>query len=203
MVGTLVFLLLLAAPPPATAELDGLLATLRAAPAWQAHFVQRYVPSGFKEGNRDEGEVVLVAPSSLRFDYSGKDPRAFAVDGTVARLVDDVAGTCDAVRLDSATWDRLPLAALLDPGAARAAFVVSREGNALRLVPRSPGPELSQLVIGAGTDHLPAEVVATDGNGNRNEFSFTGWRKVEPPAPAFFRPALPGAKPCLPEVAPR
>jgi len=184
--------------PPAT-SLDAISRALAAAPAWRAGFVQRYLPSGFDEGTSDEGTVVIEAPAKLRFDYAAPDVRTFAVDGSVARHLDPAGGTCDAVRLDSGVWSRLPLAAILDPGATRDSFAVASEGDTLRLVPRAVTAELAAILLTAGQDGLPTRIVVIDGAGNRNEFAFSQWTRGPRSPATFFAPSLPGVRPCAPE----
>jgi len=192
----LVLALALAGSPPD--GLDRLAAALRAARAWQADFVQLYTPEGFEDGTTDRGTLTIAPPASLRFDYTSGSPRTFAADGGVGRLVDPAAGTCDAVLLDAGTWGRLPLAAVLDPAATRRAFVVESAGPDLRLVPREPTRELAEVALTLDQGNLPRTVTVRDAGGNRNQFTLTGWRAVPPPPPAFFQPALPGSRPCLP-----
>jgi outer membrane lipoprotein-sorting protein len=193
----LLLALALAADPPD--GLDRLAAALRAARAWQADFVQLYTPEGFEDGTTDRGRLTVAPPTSLRFDYTSGSPRVFAADGGIGRLVDQAAGTCDAVRLDGGTWGRLPLAAVLDPGATRRAFVVEGSGATLRLVPREPSPELAEVTVTLDQGNLPHTVTVRDASGNRNQFTFTGWRPVPLPAAAFFQPTLAGSRPCQPE----
>ncbi len=180
------------------ASLAEVAAALKSAGGWRAGFSQRYLPEGFEHGSTDEGTVVVAPPLRLRFDYRGEDPRIFAVDGAVARLVDQRAATCDAVRLDRSTWGRLPLAALLDPAEAERAFVIESHGRTLRFTPRAPLPEVAELLVTVGADGLPSSIVVTDADGNRNEFAFTGWRRADEPSSVFFEPSLPGARPCAP-----
>ncbi len=195
---TLALALVLAAAPQPDA-LDRLASALRAAKAWQADFVQLYTPEGFEEGTTDNGRLTAVPPGSLRFDYTSGSPRVFASDGGIGRLVDPEAGTCDAVRLDAGTWGRLPLASVLDPAMARRLFKVQGSGADLTLLPREPTPELAEVTVTLNDTALPATVTVRDASGNRNRFTFTGWHPVGVPSRAFFDPALPGQKPCLPE----
>ena len=180
-------------------SLETLAAAINAAPAWRAGFVQRYVPAGFTEGTTDQGVVTIAPPVRLRFEYRGESNQVFAVDGAIVRMVDPEAGTCDALRLDSATWGRLPLAALLDPAAADRVFTAGTRGAALVLVPRQPMPELASLEVTVGRDGLPATVVVLDAAGNRNEFGFRDWRRQRDPGVELFRPSLPGQEPCVPD----
>ena len=180
-------------------SLESLAAAINDAPAWRASFAQRYVPAGFTEGTADQGVVTVAPPVRLRFEYRGESDQVFAVDGAVVRMVDPGAGICDALRLDSATWGRLPLAALLDPAAAGRAFTSATRGAALVLVPREPMPELAELEVTVGRDGLPSTVVVLDGAGNRNEFSFRDWRRQSDPGVEPFRPSLAGQPPCVPD----
>ncbi len=197
MLSTLLLLVLAAKPAPDA--LDRLAAAMRASRGWRAAFAQEYVPEGFDTGTTERGTVTLAPPARLRFDYTSGAPRIFATDGSVGRLVDPGAGTCDAVRLDAGVWARLPLSAVLDPGAARRAFVVETSGAAIRLVPREPTPDLAQVTVTVGADDLPREVTVRDARGNRHPFTFTAWRPDREPPSAFFQPSLPGSSPCVPE----
>lgn len=182
-------------PPP---QLAALATRLASAPAWQADFVQEYVPSGFSEGTKDAGTLVLAPPSRLRFDY-GASGRIFAVSGNVARHVDLPAGACDAVLLSASTWARLPLASILDPAAAAAAFAISETPGGIRLEPLEPIPELARIEITLDRAGNPASVLVLDQTGNRNTFSFTMWRTLPAQPTSRFEPALAGQAPCRPE----
>jgi outer membrane lipoprotein-sorting protein len=193
------FLLALAFAADPPDGLDRLAAALRAARAWHADFVQLYTPEGFEDGTTDRGRLTVAPPASLRFDYTSGSPRVFAADGGIGRLVDQDAGTCDAVHLDRATWGRLPLAAVLDPGVTRRAFVVEGSGASLRLVPREPSPELAEVTVTLDQGDLPRTVTVRDASGNRNQFTFSAWRPVPLPPLTFFQPSLAGSRPCLPD----
>jgi outer membrane lipoprotein-sorting protein len=196
----LVLLLVLAlAAVPEQDALDRLASALRSSPAWQADFVQVYMPEGFTEGTSEKGTVTIAPPARLRFDYTTGSPRVFATDGSIGRLVDPAAGSCDAVRLDAGDWGRLPLAALLDPAATRKAFTVESEGQTLNLSPRQANPELAGITVELDANSMPEAVTVRDTSGTRNRFTFNRWRPVAEPSPSFFEPHLPGTRPCLAE----
>jgi hypothetical protein len=192
-------LLIAATPPLVPAELEKLAATLRGAPAWRAEFVQTYTPAGFDEGTTDAGSLTLAPPDRLRFEYRGESGRVFALDGVVIRNVEENAGTCDAVRLDERMWGRLPLAALLDPTAAVASFSTEVTSGTLRLVPRQLNPDVASIEVAFATSNLVEKVTVTDPSGNRNVFSFSGWKAIGAQSDAVFHPALHGRPPCQPE----
>jgi outer membrane lipoprotein-sorting protein len=193
------YLLLALLVPPTPVDLDAVVKKLASVKAWQASFTQEYVPAGFESGSKDTGSVTVVAPAQLRFDYTGEGTRVFAVDHGTVRMVDQGNGTCDAIRLDQGAWQRLPLAALLDPGAATHAFVVVGSGATLTLTPRAPTPELTRLVVEVNNDHTVRAIDVFDDSDNRNRFVFGPWRPVSLPVAGFFQPALAGATPCQPE----
>lgn len=184
-------------PPPGLIELASRLA---ASPAWQADFVQEFVPAGFDTGSQDSGTMLLAPPSRLRFDY-GSSGRIFAVSGLIARHVDAPAGVCDAVALSTSVWSRLPLATLLDPGATMQVFAVEQTPSGLHLVPREPMPEIEKIDITLGADGHVTRIETIDETGNRSIFRFSGWKAVPAPAPSRFLPSLPGQEPCHPEAS--
>jgi outer membrane lipoprotein-sorting protein len=197
MLVALLVLTLAAVPQPDA--LERLASAFRASPAWHADFAQVYIPEGFTEGTSEKGTVTVAPPARLRFDYTSGNPRVFATDGSIGRLVDPTAGSCDALRLDAGDLGRLPLAALLDPAATRRAFTVELEGRTLRLNPREPNPELETITVELDADSMPEVVTVRDTSGTRNRFTFNRWRPIAEPPPSFFEPHLPGAQPCLPE----
>ncbi len=174
------------------ADLESVAAAVAARPAWSARFVQVYVPAGFDSGTEDHGTLLLAPPDRVRFDYP---ERVFAVDGAVATMVDRAAGSCETFRLDETNWGRLPLSALLDPGAALGFFAVEPLDDGLRLTPHEPTPDLAAIDIVVGDGDMPAEVTVEDEAGNRNRFRFSQWAAASPPAADAFRPVLPGI-PC-------
>ena len=168
-------------------------------PAWQADFVQEFVPSGFSEGTKDAGTLVLAPPSRLRFDY-GASGRIFAVSGNVARHVDLPAGACDAVLLSASTWSRLPLASILDPAAAVAAFAIAEvtgshpsraAGADLRARPASRSRSTRQATWRRSWSSTRPETAT------RSPSARGGASRAQPVS--RFEPALAGHAPCRPE----
>ncbi len=189
------FLLLLAL---GSSPLEDLAAKLQQKPAWEAEFVQTFVPAGLSKGTEEKGRVWFAHPSRVRFEYTGKPRRVFAVDGAIARMVDFDAGTCHASHLPEETWASLPLAGLSDPGAVRSLFQVEEGPATITLVPRQESQELARVEVKLGSDGLPHQVVVEDGSGNRNVFRFSQWRTLLRLEASVFSPGLPGQAPCLP-----
>lgn len=182
----------------ASSPLEQLAAKLQAAPAWQAEFSQSFVPAGLSRGSQEHGTFTFAHPSRVRFDYQSDPKRTFAVDGSLARMVDAEAGTCQALELSQGAWASLPLVTLTDPGALRGFFTVEEKAQAITLMPRQPSPELARVVVHLGPDGLPQEVLVEDGSGNQNRFRFSRWRAQKTVARELFSPSLPGQPPCLP-----
>jgi|YNPBryunderm2012_1023409.scaffolds.fasta_scaffold01107_2 outer membrane lipoprotein-sorting protein len=190
------FVLTVALAAPPVADLETAAAALRRAPAWEVAFTQRYLPAGFTRGTEERGTLLLQPPHGARFEYAG---RVFAVNESVARWVDMAGGTCEAMRLSPESVDRLPLAAVLDPGAARATFQVEVEARTLTLIPRRPGGSVAKIVLHLAPDGLPSQIVVHDASGDRNEFHFHRWRRRNALSDNAFAPSLPGLPPCKPE----
>jgi len=187
------------AVPAAGDPLRQLADALAGQTAWQAVFEQEYVPAGFDQGTSEQGVLLLAPPDRLRFEYAEGGVRIFASDGVVARLVDEEGGACEAVLIDRATWGRLPLAALMDPGATAHFFRVEELPDGFVLTPREFDPEVASIRVKAGRQKLPEIVTITDPQGNINRFGFSRWRPAPAPSLDSFRPALPGQTPCPPE----
>jgi len=179
--------------------LEVLAARLGASATWQASFTQRFLPAGFTTGTEEQGVFTFAQPSRLRFDYTSEPQRIFAVDGTVARIVDEKAGSCQAVVLSEGSWAALPVAGLADPAGLQQLFEVRQEGQKIVLRPRKALPEVALVEVVLGRDGLPAEVAVEDAQGNHNLFRFGPWHAVPSPRAGFFTPGLPGASPCLPQ----
>ncbi|MFN3413816.1 MAG: LolA family protein [Thermoanaerobaculum sp.] len=181
-----------------SSPLEQLASTLKAVPAWQAEFSQSFVPAGLSRGSQEHGVFTFAHPSRVRFDYQSDPKRTFAVDGSLARMVDAEAGTCQAVELNEGSWASLPLVALTDPGALRAFFVVQEQKDTITLVPRQKSPELTRVVVHLGANGLPQDVWVEDGSGNQNRFRFSRWKAQKAVARELFSPSLPGQSPCFP-----
>lgn len=182
----------------ASSPLEQLATKLQGSPAWQASFSQVFLPEGLTRGSEEHGVFTFAHPSRVRFDYQSDPRRIFAVDGSLARMVDAEAGTCQAVELNEGPWASLPLVALTDPGALRGLFVVEEQNATITLVPRQPSPQLSRVVVRLGPEGLPQQMLVEDGSGNRNDFRFSRWKVQKSVAKGFFSPSLPGQPPCAP-----
>lgn len=200
MIASVLLALAAGLPQPLPAALEEVARAVGRAPAWQADFTQYYLPAGFQQGTSERGTLVLAPPDRLRFDYTSVPGRVFAVDGPVARLVDQETGSCQATSLDAATLSRLPLATILDPEATARSFSIEVAGATLTLVPLVPTPDLARVTIQVGEDHLPVTIQVTDSTDNRNTFTFSRWKPTKAPAAGAFRPHLSGEPPCPPET---
>jgi hypothetical protein len=196
----LVVLLCPAAAPAqdlAMARLESLSRALRAEQAWRADYEQEYTPVGMTTGEAAVGRVWLAWPDRALFE-TGKPPvRLMGLDGRLARLVDLEAATCDEHRLSDHEWERVPLAAVLDPGTAVAHFTVAEHGDhGFVLIPREVGG-IDRVEVVLGNGDLPAEVVVVDPQGAINRLRFEGWRGSTPPPGGAWLPAPPAGIECV------
>ena len=183
---------------PAMARLEALGSSLRSEPAWCAGFEQEYVPVGMTVGETAIGRVWLAWPDRALFHTGSPPTRLMGLEGRVARLVDLEAGSCDEHRLSDREWQRVPLAAVLDPRAAIEHFSVLELGDdrGFVLVPREPGG-IDRVEVALGADALPAEVVVVDPQGAVNRLRFSGWRPSEPPSDGGWLPPAPPGIDCV------
>ncbi|MCX7896078.1 MAG: outer membrane lipoprotein carrier protein LolA [Thermoanaerobaculum sp.] len=188
-------LVLLASVDPA---LDRVAAQLQQSKAWQAEFVQVFLPAGFAKGEEQRGILTFAHPARVRFEYTSKPRRVFATDGVLARMVDLEAGTCQAVKVDSQTWSSIPLASLSDPGALRQAFQVEERTPVITLIPRQASASITKVTVTVDAAYLPQELLVEDPSGNTNRFAFRRWRPLSQADPKLFSPAPPGQEPCRP-----
>jgi hypothetical protein len=173
---------------------------LRAKPVWQAKFEQEFIPVGMTVGETAAGRVWLAWPDRALF-HTGSPPfRLMGLEGRVARLVDLEAETCDEHRLSDREWERVPLAAVLDPGTAVEHFTVVEHGaRGFDLTPREAGG-IDRVEVVLGDGDLPAEVVVVDPQGAVNRLRFTGWRASPPPPDGRWLPPAPDTVECVSDL---
>ena len=198
--GFLLALALLAGPAHAggdgpVAALERIAAAVRARPVWTAAYVQEYVPAGMTAGETVSGTLTLAWPDRALFVEGDPPVRTMGMAGRKVRLVDLEAGSCDDHVLTESEWERIPLAALLDPEKALERFTVLTGDGALVLVPRQR-TAIARVAVTAGKDGLPESVVVEDVSGAVNRFRFTEWRPGRAPRTGWL-PSPPEGVTCL------
>jgi len=176
------------------ARLEALGEAMRRHEAWTAEYRQEYVAPGMSAGEEQSGEVWAAWP--LRALFVARDPeaRALGLDGRRVRLVDFEVGSCDDHQLTDEEWQRVPLAALLDPRGTSAQFSVEvAPGGEIVLEPRSPGGVM-RVEVSLDATHLPVLFVVVDAQGAVNRVRFSGWSPS--PSPASWVPEPPPGVVC-------
>lgn len=180
--------------------LEALGSRLRSQPTWQAAYTQEYVPAGMTLGDRESGTVWIAWPDLARFDAGDPVVRRMGLEGRRVRLVDLEASTCDEHVLDDAEWERIPLAAVLEPRRAVDRFTVldGAEGEVV-LIPRDVGG-VDRVEVWVGDDGLPSVVRIVDPQGAVNRLEFTAWTPVGSAPAAGWLPAVPPGVTCAGDV---
>lgn len=178
-------------------RLEALNHSLAGEPGWKADYEQEYVPAGMVMGELVKGTVWLAWPDRAIF-HTGRPPfRFMGLAGRTVRLVDLDDRTCDEHVLTDPEWERVPLAAVLDPRGAAVHFRVEGDGgDTIVLVPREPGG-IDRVEIRLDDARLPAEVVIHDPQGAVNRLVFSGWKASPNPPDGSWLPAAPEGVECV------
>lgn len=164
-------------------ELDRLEALNRALAresGWVADFVQESIPVGLSK-EEAKGRVWLAWPDRALF-HTGEPPyQMMGLSGRTVRLIDLRDETCDERLLSDREWERIPLAAVLDPRGALVHFaVVDRGERGITLIPKEPGG-VDRVEVELGVDDLPLEVTILDPQGAVNRLRFAKWEPSDGP----------------------
>ena len=186
----------------ATDRLDALNRALSGAPAWHAEFDQEYIPVGMTMGEKAHGQVWLAWPDRALF-HTGQPPfRLMGLQGRTVRLVDLPDETCDEHQLSDREWERVPLAAVLDPRGALVHFdIVEHMDIGIVLIPKEPGG-VDRVEVILGEDNLPDEVSIWDPQGAVNCLEFSDWTRSKEPPDGTWLPAAPANVECSTDPGP-
>lgn len=178
-------------------RLEALGRVLRTEPAWSASYHQEYLPAGMTLGEATDGTVWVAWPDRAHFRAGDPLDRLMGLEGRRVRLVDLGTPSCDDHLLTDDEWERVPLAAVLDPRAAVDRFtIVDRTGNGVILIPREPGG-VARVDVEFGSNRLPRRLVIVDPQGSRNTLEFDGWHPASPPSQSGWLPEPPAGVECL------
>ena len=180
-----------------TLRLESLNRAMSHESGWRATFEQEYIPAGMDMGEKAEGLVWLAWPDRALF-HTGNPPfRLMGLSGRTVRLVDLDDETCDEHVLTDREWERVPLAAVLDPRGAELHFTVEELGSeGIVLTPREAGGvDRVELILGGLG--LPIEVVIGDPQGAVNRLIFDGWTPSTAPPDERWLPDPPSGVECV------
>ena len=183
-------------------HLEALNRALSGAAGWHAEFDQEYIPVGMTMGEKAHGQVWLAWPDRALF-HTGEPPfRLMGLRGRTVRLVDLPDQTCDEHQLSDREWERVPLAAVLDPRGALVNFnVLDHSGVGIVLIPKEPGG-VDRVEVILGDDDLPDEVAIWDPQGAVNRLEFSDWSVSKEPPDGTWLPAAPAGVECATDPSP-
>lgn len=122
--------------------------------------------------------------------------------GRTVRLVDVDDLTCDEHVLSDREWERVPLAAVLDPRGALVHFNLADHGDAgIVLTPKKAGG-VDRVELILGDYGLPREVSIWDPQGAVNRLKFTDWKAVAEPPDGVWLPRPPDTVDCAADPEP-
>lgn len=186
----------------ATARLEALDAALSSRSVWRADYEQEYLPVGMTAGETAAGTVWLAWPDRALFRTGDPPVRLMGLLGRTVRLVDLDDRTCDEHELGDAEWERVPLAAVLDPQGARDHFDVTETGAAgVVLVPKEAGG-VDRVEVVLGDDDLPRTVTIRDPQGAVNTLRFSRWTPSASPPDGAWLPDRPEGVECTTDRGP-
>jgi hypothetical protein len=164
---------------------------------WTADFAQEFIPVGMTMGDRANGRVWLTWPDRALF-HTGEPPfQMMGLSGRTVRLIDLGDETCDERFLSDREWERIPLAAVLDPRGAQVQFTVAATGaSGITLTPKEPGG-VNRVEVVLNAESLPLEVTVFDPQGAVNRLAFSNWRSSESPPDDQWLPDPPGSIDCV------
>lgn len=180
---------------PALDRLDSLNRALARQAGWVADFKQESIPVGMSK-EVAKGRVWLAWPDRSLF-LTGEPPyQKMGLSGRTVRLIDLRDETCDERVLTDREWERIPLAAVLDPRGALVHFTVAdQDDDGIALIPKEPGG-VDRVVVKLGGDDLPFEVTILDPQGAVNRLRFTNWNISAEPPEGLWLPTPPEGVEC-------
>ncbi len=181
----------------------------RSLPHFSASFEQRFTPRIFGRERVETGQLTVLNPGRMRWEYRNPEPKLFVTDGAntwfhVPADQQVVVGSLDGT--GSAGSDAgesrgavNPLRFLTGEAAILDHFDVFLAGTtgvdaaltALQLTPREPGEIVSlRLEVDEATGRIHA-FASEDPEGNRTEFRFSDFTAGETPPEELFRFTIP------------
>ena len=189
-----------AAQDAAMTHLECLGSSLRSEEVWTASYEQVFTPAGMTMGEEATGTVWLGWPDKARFHTGEPTVRLMGLLGRTIRLVDLEVPSCDDHLLSDEEWERIPLAAVLDPGGAVEIFtVLGVADRRFALEPRETGG-VERVEVEIDGACLPAEVMIVDPQGAINRLRFRGWKGSSTPAGGEWLPRAPKGLECRADI---
>jgi len=149
--------------------------------AWQADFVQTYVPAGFTSGERETGRLAMTLPGRMRWDYSLPYDKVFLIRGAEAYTWNPGETTGRKALLEAGEREHLALLEL-DTASLRelySASIDTRDPGILEILfeplDRDTDIRSAYLALEPST-HRILELSYSDLEGNETRFELSGHR---------------------------
>lgn len=149
--------------------------------AWQADFVQTYVPAGFASGERETGRLAMTLPGKLRWDYSLPYPKVFLIRGAEAFTWNPGETTGRRALLEPREREHLALLEL-DVDSLREHYAAvlgtrSEAGLEIQLTPHAMTVDIrSATLVLDPQSHWIVALAYSDLEGNTTRFELSGHR---------------------------
>lgn len=189
---TLALLALVAITPPSLASgaREALDAFARDLTTLDGRFEQRVIAENGNLVESSSGSVAVRAPRQFRWEYETPFPQLIVADGDNVWIFDPDLDQV-TVRAQALEEARSPLTVLTDLGQLDGDYRVSAQPDAeglswLRLEPKSTDAPFRHCDLGFDAAGL-ARMVLVDQLGQRNEITFSGWRRNMALDPELFR----------------
>ncbi len=145
-----------------------------------ATFVQTYRSGMLGRAVVERGSLALKPPGRMRWEYRDPEKKTFVSDGHTFYFY--VPADRQVIVRQQADSRGLPALLLSGRGEILALLEVSEEPadgglRRLRLVPRTPDPEIDHVLLDVDDAARIRAIALTDAQGNRSEFAFDRFRE--------------------------
>jgi chaperone LolA len=184
-------LILISAQVAGAAEIDLAMPALN---GYEADFVQKFTPKGFRNPQVERGTVVFGKLPNMRWIYASPEAKTFVFDGETSWLYAPAERQAYRKQLTAADKAELPFLVMSSGAAMTRAYEVrerrSPDGVTITLRPRAANASLREIALTtAAADHRLRRLEYADRQGNRTVFEFSNYRKASTDAATFsFRP---------------
>ncbi|MHB0968604.1 MAG: outer membrane lipoprotein chaperone LolA [Thermoanaerobaculia bacterium] len=191
---TRVLPLLLFVLPVAFAEGGEVDLAIPALTGYEADFVQKFTPKGFRNPQIEKGSVTFGKLPRMRWSYVSPEAKTFVFDGETSWLYTPAERQAYRKKLGAADKAELPFLVMSSGQAMTRAYTVRerKSGGAITvtLKPRAANSALREITLTtAAADHRIRRLEYADRQGNRTVFEFSNYRKASTDATTFtFRP---------------
>lgn len=183
-----------AAPTPAEALARRVEEKHRTLRDLTATFVQTYRSGMLGRAVVEKGTLALKPPGRMRWEYRDPERKTFVSDGRAFYFY--VPADRQVIVREQADSRGIPALLLSGRGDILGQFAVTEEEAALglrrlRLVPRTPDPEIEHVLLDVDDAARIRAITVVDAQGNRSQFAFDRFKENTGLADSLFRFEVP------------